>query len=158
MKIVIMLLSLLTTGMLVGNEWAVALFVHPVLYSVRDEAHVRVAKPLARRLGRFMPFWYAISLVLAILQLLVVGRGALLSWWLCCAAAILLGLIIVLTIALPVPINNQIAGWDLDRLPEDWLSLRRRWDLYHRVRVLLLFFALILLILAALLNRDMQAS
>jgi len=71
MKIVIMLLSLLTTGMLVGNEWAVALFVHPVLYSVRDEAHVRVAKPLARRLGRFMPFWYAISLVLAILQLLV---------------------------------------------------------------------------------------
>jgi len=109
MKIVIMLLSHLTTGMLVGNEWAVALFVHPVLYSVRDEAHVRVAKPLARRLGRFMPFWYAISLVLAILQLLVVGRGALLSWWLCCAAAILLGLIIVLTIALPVPINNQIA-------------------------------------------------
>jgi hypothetical protein len=69
-----------------------------------------------------------------------------------------LGLIIVLTIALPVPISNQIAGWDLDRLPEDWLNMRRRWDLYHRVRVLLLFFALILLILAALLNRDMQAS
>ena len=90
MKIVIMLLSLLTTGLLVGNELAVALFIHPVLYSVRDEAHVRVAKPLARRLGLFMPFWYAISLVLAILQLLVVGRGALLSWWLCCAAAILL--------------------------------------------------------------------
>ncbi len=135
MKIVIMLLSLLTTGLLVGNELAVALFIHPVLYSVHDEAHVRVAKPLARRLGRFMPFWYAISLMLAILQLLVVGRGSLLSWWLCCAA-----------------------GWDLDRLPEDWLSMRRRWDLYHRVRVLLLVFALILLILAALLNRDMQAS
>jgi len=75
MKIVIMLLSLLTTGLLVGNELAMALFIHPVLYSVRDEAHVRVAKPLAGRLGRFMPFWYAVSLVLAILQLLVVGEG-----------------------------------------------------------------------------------
>jgi hypothetical protein len=36
---------------LVGNELAVVVFIHPVLYSVSDEAHVRVAKPLARRLG-----------------------------------------------------------------------------------------------------------
>jgi hypothetical protein len=61
MKILIMLLSLVASGLLVGNELAVALFIHPVLYSVTDEAHVRVAKPLARRLGRSMRFWYTIS-------------------------------------------------------------------------------------------------
>jgi uncharacterized membrane protein len=124
-----------------------------VLYSVSDEAHVRVAKPLARRLGRFMPFWYAMSLVFAFLQLLTIG-GAALPWWLCCAAVILLGMIIVLTILLPVPINNQIAGWNLDRLPADWLSLRRRWDLYHRIRVVLLLVALTLLILSDLLIHE----
>jgi hypothetical protein len=155
MTTLITFFSILAAGLLVGNELAVAIFIHPVLYSVSDETHVRVAKPLAGRLGRFMPFWYAMCVVLAILQLLTIGRAALLSWWLCCAAAILLGVIIVLTILLPVPINNQIAGWNLDRLPADWLSMRRRWDLYHRIRVLLLLVVLTLLILSALLNHEM---
>jgi Domain of unknown function (DUF1772) len=151
MNTAIVLASLLTSGMLVGNELAVALFIHPVLYSVPDDAHARVVKPLAGRLGRFMPLWYALTLVLAILQLLIEPRGSL-SWWLCCAAVVLMALIIVLTILLPVPINNRIANWDLDRLPSDWLSLRQRWDLYHRVRVLLLVLVFGLLILSELLT------
>jgi hypothetical protein len=152
LKILITLLCLFTSGPLVGNELAVAVFIHPVLYSVSDEAHVRVAKPLARRLGRSMPFWYAISLVFAVLQMLIV-RAEPVPRRLCCAAAILLALIIILTILLPVPINNRIARWDVDRLPTDWLSLRQRWDLYHRVRVFLLVVVLVLLILSALVDR-----
>ena len=150
MTIVIPLVSVLSTGLLVGNELAVALVIHPVLYSVSDEAHVRVVKPLARRLGLFMPFWYAASLVLATLQLLTTGGGALLCW----AAVILLGLIIVLTILLPVPINNKIAGWNLEQLPTDWLNMRRRWDLYHRIRVVLLLGVLVLLVMSALLSHQ----
>ena len=151
LKILIILLSLFFSGLLVGNELAVVVFIHPVLYSVSDEAHVRVAKPLARRLGHPMPFWYALSLIFAILQMLIM-RAAPAVRWLSCAAAILLALIIVLTILWPAPINNGIARWDIDRLPIDWLSMRRRWDLYHRVRVLLLIVVQILLILSALLD------
>jgi Domain of unknown function (DUF1772) len=150
-KVLIILLSLFASGLLVGNELAVAVFIHPVLYSVSDEAHVRVAKPPARRLGHSMPFWYAISLVFAILQMLIM-RAAPAARWLCCAAAILLALIIVLTILLPASINNRIARWDIDRLPTDWLSMRRLWDLYHRVRVFLLIVVQLLLILSALLD------
>jgi len=107
LKVLIILLSLFASGLLVGNELAVAVFIHPVLYSVSDEAHVRVAKPLARRLGHSMPFWYALSLIFAILQMLIM-RAAPAARWLSCAAAILLALI-VLTILLPAPINNRIA-------------------------------------------------
>lgn len=71
MYIAVLLVSLMASGLLVGNEIAVALFLHPLLYSLPEQVHARVAKPLARRLGRFMPFWYALSLVFAILQLLV---------------------------------------------------------------------------------------
>jgi hypothetical protein len=71
LKVLIILLSLFVSGLLVGNELAVAVFIHPVLYSVSDEEHVRVAKPLAMRFGRSMPFWYALSLVFAILQMLI---------------------------------------------------------------------------------------
>jgi hypothetical protein len=71
LKVLIIFLSLFASGLLVGNEQAVAAFIHPVLYSISDEAHVRVAKPLVRRLGRSMLFWYALSLEFAILQMLI---------------------------------------------------------------------------------------
>jgi Domain of unknown function (DUF1772) len=115
LKVLIILLSLFVSGLLDGNELAVAVFIHPVLYSVSDEAHVRVAKPLARRLGHSMPFWYALSLVFAILQMLIM-RAPPAARWLCCAAAILLALIIVVTILLPAAINNRIARWDIESI------------------------------------------
>jgi hypothetical protein len=151
MNTVIVFFSLLSSGILVGNELAVAFFIHPVLYSVPDDAHARVVKPLAGRLGRFMPFWYALTLVFAVLQLLTEPNGSL-SRWLGCAAAALMALIIIVTIVLMVPINNRIARLDLDRLPKDWLNMRKRWDLYHRVRVVLLGLVFALLLLAALLT------
>src|ERR1700691_5896462 len=55
--LLIPLLSLLATGLLTGNEIAVALFIHPVLYRVPDAAHATVVQPLAAKLGRWMPFW-----------------------------------------------------------------------------------------------------
>jgi hypothetical protein len=152
MYIAVLLVSLMTSGLLVGNELAIALFVHPLLYSLPEQVHARVAKPFARQLGRFMPFWYALSLVFAILQLLVISHDARPAWWLCLAATGLLALIIVLTILLPVPINNRIAALDLEHLPLDWIGMRRRWDTYHRLRVLLLFVVLALLIVSALLT------
>ena len=91
LKVLIDLLSLFASGLLVGNELAVAVFIHPVLYSVSDEVHVRVAKPLARHTRTF--------------------HAAL--------------------------VRDQP---------------RRRWDLYHRVRLFLLVVVLGLLILSALLD------
>jgi Mg2+/citrate symporter len=91
LKVLINLLSLFVCGLLVGNELAVVVLIHPVIYSVSDEAHVRVAKPLTRRLGHPMPFWYALSLIFAILQMLIV-RATPAARWLSCAAAILLAL------------------------------------------------------------------
>jgi hypothetical protein len=83
LKVLIDLLSLFASGLLVGNELAVAVLIHPVLYSVSDEVHVRVAKPLARRLGRSMPLWYAISLAGAGICKIAPGSSCLLWCWVC---------------------------------------------------------------------------
>jgi hypothetical protein len=141
-------LSLLSIGLLTGAEAAVALFIHPVLYGVSDLAHATVAKPLAAKLGRWMPLWYPLSFLLALGQSLVErhGPGAALAW----TATAGIALISAYSILLPVPINNKIARMDPQRPPADWLSLRRRWDLYHGVRVVLLVAVDALLIAAAL--------
>jgi hypothetical protein len=57
-------------------------------------------------------------------------------------------LISVYSLLSPVPINNQVARWQLDSLPANWRDLRRRWDLLHAIRVVFLIVALILLVAA----------
>ena len=61
--------------LLTGSELAVGAFVHPVLSKLQDAAHAEAAKPLARLLGKVMPFWYAAALLLAIVSLLTYGVG-----------------------------------------------------------------------------------
>jgi len=41
---------------------------------------------------------------------------------------------VVFSLLGPVPINNRIARWTLETLPEDWRAQERRWDVYHALR------------------------
>jgi hypothetical protein len=129
---------------MVGNEFAVAAFVHPQLRKLSDSAHAHAAAPLARALGKAMPIWYALALALILgaafeHRPLFSGPGALIT-----SAAILWAATIVFTIAALVPINNRIASMNPEQPYNGWLRDRARWDLLHRTRVALLLTAAIL--------------
>ena len=70
------LIAVLVTVLLTGSELAIGVFVHPVLSKLHDAAHAEAAKPLARLLGRVMPFWYAAALLLVVVSLLTRASGA----------------------------------------------------------------------------------
>jgi hypothetical protein len=140
------LLEMATTlcaALLIGNELSVAVFFHPLLTKLPDAVHAATAKALARLFGRVMPFWYALALILTATEALL-HRPLLQapgSYFLISAA--LWALSILYTVAGPVPINNRIAAWPLDRLPANWRQDRARWDQLHRLRVALLLVALV---------------
>ena len=71
------LAAIVVAGTLAGNEFAVAVFFHPRIGALDDATHVRAAQALAAALGRVMPFWYALTLVLSLAD---AGRG---DWVLC---------------------------------------------------------------------------
>ncbi|MBC7998349.1 MAG: DUF1772 domain-containing protein [Leptolyngbya sp.] len=136
---------------MVGNEFAVAVFFHPKISSLNDETHVRAAQSLASALGAAMPAWYALTLILS-LALAFILRGNSPAGTLALIASALFVVSIIFTVLLLVPINNKIVKWDLDSLPGEWQQLRQRWDRLHVFRVVILFVAFILLVLAALTN------
>ena len=47
-----------------GNEFAVAAFIHPQLYKLNETSHASAAAAFARILGKYMPLWYALALLL----------------------------------------------------------------------------------------------
>jgi hypothetical protein len=128
-------------GMLIGNELCIALFVHPALYKLPEDCHLRAVQPLARTLGRAMPFWYIGVFALAFAEC-IFCRGACPYTY---AGTALIAVSIVLTLVGLVPINRRMARLDPAHPPENWLVLRRRWDLLHKIRIGILIVALILM-------------
>ena len=133
-------------GLMAGNEFAVAAFVHPQLHKLGHNAHAQTAALLARVLGKAMPLWYGVVFVLifgAAFEHRSVSSGPGLFIGL---AAILWAVTIVFTIAMLVPINNRIAKLNPEHPYDCWLEDRSRWDQLHQVRVALLIMAFVLLL------------
>lgn len=141
--------TLVIAGLMVGNELAVSAFIHPQLHKLDDSIHAASAQAFARVYGAVMPFWYALTLILTIaIASLLWQTGT--PFFLAAASTIFLLASILLTVTRLVPINNQVSHWNLASLPNDWQQLRNQWDRLHRVRVLILMIALVLLTSAAL--------
>ena len=58
------IIVLTIAGSLVGNEFAIAAFIHPVLTRQTDQVNSVAATALAKVLGKVMPFWYALVALL----------------------------------------------------------------------------------------------
>jgi uncharacterized membrane protein len=133
-------------GLMAGNEFAIAAFVHPQLYKSDDSTHAKIAALLARVLGKAMPLWYGLVLPLilgAAFEHRPISSGP--GLFLILAAG-LWTVTIIFTIAMLVPINNRIANMDPEHPYDCWLQDRRRWDQFHQVRVALLIMAFLLLL------------
>ena len=133
--------GIVVAGLMVGCELAIAAFVHPTLDKLPDDVHLPAASALAGVLGRFMPFWYNLTLLLTLAEVVIRWRqsGRLPIW--IGISAVLWMLAIVYTVIVLVPVNNRIKSWEKSTPPPDWKTYRRRWDMHHRWRVVLLTIA-----------------
>ena len=143
------MVTTLCTALLIGNELSVAAFFHPMLAKLPDAVHAPTARALARLFGRVMPFWYAAAFILTATEALLHRPLRQTPGLFFSISSALWALSIAYTIAGPVPINNRVASWNLDRLPANWRQDRERWDQLHRLRVVLLLMALVFQLLGA---------
>ncbi|QHN05066.1 DUF1772 domain-containing protein [Granulicella sp. WH15] len=138
MTLLLDVFTILSIGLMTGNEFAVSAFVNPAIWKLDDRAQVSL---LARSLGRAMPFWYALNAILlgveAWLRSHTPGHLLLLS------AELLWVATIVFTILLLVPINNRLGADSEPDSDPGWRSAHKRWDILHRIRIAALTVAVI---------------
>ena len=129
---------------MVGNEPSVSAFVNPALQRLGSGPQAQARSVLAGSLGRAMPVWYGLCLALLALEsFLHLHQAALVP--LLIAAALWAGSI-VLSISALVPINNRIASLNTAAPAPGWERDHRKWDALHRVRILLLMLALLIVV------------
>ena len=81
--------------------------------------------------SRLLPWWWNTTLLLLFgAAYLNQGRAR----WLFLCAGVLLLFGVVITVAIEVPINKQVASWTPATIPENWVGFRERWLSLHNVR------------------------
>jgi len=135
-----------TTGVMVGVEFAVAVFVNPILLRLPAGPSLQARADGGRVLGRVMPFWYSGSLLLTAWLAYVKWGGP--AGDAAVAAAALLAVSVVMSITLLVPINNRSVTWTAEHHPADWREQHQRWDQLHYARVAIIVAAFVLTLVA----------
>ena len=142
--------AIIVAGLMVGSELAIATFVRPTLDKLPDDVHLPVASALARVQGRFMPFWYILVFLLTLAEVVIQWhQSGRLPIWIATSAALWL-LANVYSLIAFVPVNKRIKSREKSTPPPDWKTYRRRWDMHHRRRVVLLTIAFAFLIVGVI--------
>lgn len=144
-------LDIVTTvsiGLLIGTEFAVSVFVNPILERLDNGTRMQAIRLFAKRLGTAMPFWYALSALLLIGEAVLRRRSF--AEPLLISASVLWIAVIILTLIFLVPINNRMMRLDSSSAAERSFEEHKRWDLLHRGRVAVLVTAMICFLLAVL--------
>ena len=141
-------LAVVVLGLMCGSELNVAAFAHPTFNRQPLQTHILMRKSFAVLFGRVMPFWMSGSTLLNLLVLLPFKHLNDSAWRLAAVAFAIQVCAVLFSLAGAVPINNRIAKWTPESLPENWQSEEQRWDLYHWLRTCGLIVAFALLILS----------
>jgi len=56
------------------------------------------------------------------------------AFYLYAMSFLLMVVTLIITVAVEVPIDNQIKTWTVNTIPENWKSLRQTWDEFHTAR------------------------
>jgi uncharacterized membrane protein len=145
MEPILDIVATICIGLMIGTEFAVSVFVNPILAQLDEPAEADATRLFARKLGAVMPFWYGLSLLLLIAE--TVTRRQQPGVALLGAASAIWAGVILLTLLLLVPINNRIANMASNVFEEPLRREHKKWDSLHRWRVLALVVAMICLLM-----------
>lgn len=136
MRQILDIATIMSVGLMIGTEFAVAAFINPILEKLDLSARVDATRRFARTLGAVMPFWYSLGLLLLVAETVTLRHDPAVPFL--AAAIVLWAAVIVLTLLFLVPINNRIVKMDTASFTESLRRQHKKWDTLHRWRVLAL--------------------
>jgi uncharacterized membrane protein len=131
-------------ALVMGVFWGTWFSLSRTMDRLSADTFVAVGHQMIRNLGVPMAILLPLALLSALVTLALLwrgGRGA--AFWWMAAGFLLMVAALVITLAVEVPIDNQIQDWTAATLPGDWRSIQSRWELFHTLRTFASIAALV---------------
>ena len=132
-------------ALVMGVFWGTWFSLSRTMDQLSPETFLAVGHEMIQNLGVPMAVLLPLALLSALVTLVLLWPDRTVAFWWLAAGFVLMLAALVITLAVEVPIDNQIETWTAATLSGDWRSIQSRWELWHTVRT----FASIAAVVAA---------
>ena len=137
-------ITIVLFALVMGVFWGTWFSLSRTMGRLSPETFLAVGHEMIRNLGVPMAILLPLALLSALVTLALQRSGGRTAafWWMA-AGFLLMVAALVITLAVEVPIDNQIETWTAATLPGDWRSIQTRWELWHTIRTFLSIAAVV---------------
>jgi uncharacterized membrane protein len=142
--------TIILFALVMGVFWGTWFSLSRTMDQLSGETFLAIGHQMIRNLGGPMAILLPLSLLSALvtLALLWPDRHAAAFWWLAAGFGLMVAALVI-TLAVEVPIDNQIEDWTAATLPADWRSIQARWKLWHTIRTFASIAAVVAITISA---------
>jgi uncharacterized membrane protein len=122
------------TSLVMGVFWGTWFTLTRSLHDFSAAEFIHIGKTIIRNVAIPMSIIMPATLLFMLIAVLLsrpINRS---SFYLYIIAFLLMVTTLIITVAVEVPIDNQIKTWTEPTAPSDWESLRQRWNIFHTIR------------------------
>lgn len=148
-------LELITAILLIlvaGVFWGTWFSLSRTMHLLPADIFIIIGKQIMNNVAVTMSIIMPASIVCMLILLIRSWKTRTLYFYCILTALILFVIALIITLAVEVPIDNQISTWTAATIPADWQHIRDRWEKYHTLRTFLTLGSVVLFI-TAILNR-----
>jgi uncharacterized membrane protein len=143
------IISILLAALVMGVLWGPWVGLTRSIATFEPDALLVIVARLSRNLAPLMTVLMPAALLSMIPVLIFTVGGHPAAFALTLAAFALFAVALAVTLAVEVPIVQQIESWTPQTLPGNWQELRDRWVSFHLLRVIPSIAGLALLVISA---------
>lgn len=137
-----------------GVMWGTWLSLGRTMTDYDAATFLSIGKHMIPNLATIMAVFMITALVAGLVTTVLLFRTrSRTAGWLALAGLLLMVAVVVVTLSIEVPIDNQIKVWTGRTLPADWQDIRARWANVHTLRTFLSLAAVAAAVGAALVSR-----
>ena len=125
-----MILAALVMGVFWGTWFTLTRSIHD--FSAAEFIHI--GKTIIANVAFPMRILMPATLVLMLIAVFLSRQINKYSFYLYSISFLLMVVTLIITVAVEVPIDNQIKTWTETSVPGNWESLKQKWDTFHTLR------------------------
>jgi uncharacterized membrane protein len=127
-------INLALVVLVAGAMWGTWLGLSRSMGSFSADTYLDIGHAMIGNLAPIMPVLMLSAVGSAISVVVLLYRERSTGFLFTIAGLVLLLVVILITVLVEVPINNQTRLWTPTSLPADWKEVRDRWALFHLIR------------------------
>jgi uncharacterized membrane protein len=129
------LINILLYALVMGVFWGTWFSLSRSIASIKPEVFLDIGHTMIANLAWPMRLLMPAALISSVLLLIALARQRRdVVLHLAVASFVLMIAALAITLAVNVPIDNDIRRWTVTTLPADWTATRDRWETYHTLR------------------------